>query len=34
MDEPDSWDDITSCIVIAYDDNGKIKSSILMWKDE
>ena len=24
MDEPDSWDDITSCIVIAYDDNGKI----------
>ena len=24
MDETGVWDDITSCIVIAYDDNGKI----------
>ncbi len=30
MDEPDSWDDIISCIIISYDSNGKINYKLFI----
>jgi len=30
MEEPDSWDDIISCIIISYDSNGKINYKLFI----
>ena len=30
MEEPDSWDDVISCIIISYDSNGKINYKLFI----